>query len=361
MPIPEEFTWQIIAEGLDQPAGLGSALDGTGRLFVIEQAGLIRIIQDGELLSDPFLDLRDRVSTKGSTVAGLLGLAFHPQYAQNGYFFVNYTQAGGSSVIARYETQQDKRAGDPTSELRLLEISFPIGEHKGGDLQFGPDGYLYISVGDGGASGYGDQAGNAENPSSWLGKILRIDVDSDKPYAIPNENPFASGGGLPEVWAYGLRNPWRFTFDRLTGEMFIADVGENRREEINFLPAAAPGGSNFGWNYLEGTEIYKEQPPESLKLVNPVVQYDHTQGCSVTGGAVYRGTALPEWYGIYLYADFCQGNVWGLLKRVNGSWENEILYKIPGFVTSFGQDEEGEVYLVDWTGKIYKLVRLPTN
>jgi glucose/arabinose dehydrogenase len=339
------FTWDLITEGLNQPVGL-AARGWSGRMFVLEQAGVIRTLQDGKLHEDPFLDLRDRVSTKGSTTAGLLGLAFRPQYAQNGSFYIHYSEVGGTSVIARYETIANKHVGDPTSELRLMEISFPIGEHRGGDLEFGPDGFLYISVGDGGASGYGDQEGNAQNPGSWLGKILRIDVDSKEPYGIPSENPFVSGGGLPEVWAYGLRNPWRFTFDRQTGEMYIADVGENLWEEINFLPASFPGGSNFGWNYLEGSAIYGGQPPENLDLTHPVAQYDHSQGCSVTGGVVYRGKTLPEWNGIYLYGDFCQGNVWGLLKKADSSWENELVFKIPGS-TSFGQDEEGEVYLVD--------------
>jgi glucose/arabinose dehydrogenase len=357
LPNPEEFNWQVVTEGVNQPTGMVSSLDGSGRMFVLEQAGLIRIFQDGELLSDPFLDLRERVSMRGSTTAGLLGLAFHPRYAENGYFFIHYTETGGESMIARYQTTKDTGAGDPDSELRLLEISFPVGEHKGGDLAFGPDGYLYISVGDGGAGGYGDQEGNAQNPGTLLGSILRIDVDNQEPYGVPPDNPFVSGGGLPEVWAYGLRNPWRFTFDRLTGDMYISDVGENRWEEINFLPDGTPGGANFGWSYLEGTATYKERPPENLELVYPAAQYDHTQGCSVTGGVVYRGAALPEWHGVYIYGDFCQGNVWGLLKMADGSWENELLHKVQGFITSFGQDEEGEVYLVDLSGKIYKLVR----
>lgn len=357
LPNPDDFTWQVIAEGMDQPTGLVSSLDGSGRVFVLEQAGLIRILQDGKLLSDPFLDLRDRVSTLGSTTAGLLGLAFHPDFAENGFFYLHYTESGGASVIARYEITEDPYAGDPHSETRLLEVSFPVGEHKGGDLAFGPDGYLYISIGDGGAHGYADQEGNAQDPGTILGSILRIDVNSKEPYSIPPSNPFVTGGGLPEVWAYGLRNPWRFSFDRLTGDMYIADVGENHWEEINFLSAGIPGGENFGWSYMEGDEPFKESPPESLELILPIVQYDHTLGCSVTGGVVYRGTALPEWYGVYLYGDFCQGNIWGLLKMPGGNWENELLFKLPAFITSFGQDEDGEVYLVDLTGKIYMLVR----
>jgi glucose/arabinose dehydrogenase len=357
LPDPDEFTWQVLVDDLNQPVGLVSSQDGSGRLFVIEQVGMIWILKDGKLLPDPFLDMRDRVSMKGSNTAGLLGLAFHPNHALNGYFYVHYTDSRGTSVIARHQTSQDADVGDPTSELRLLEISFPIGEHKGGDLAFGPDGYLYISVGDGGTGGYGDQEGNAQNPSTLLGSILRVEVGRGEPYWIPEGNPFVSGGGLPEVWAYGLRNPWRFTFDRLNGDIYISDVGENRWEEINYLPAGSPGGSNFGWSYLEGTSTYKNQPPATVKLVDPVTLYDHTQGCSVTGGVVYRGAMLPEWYGVYIYGDFCLGNVWGLLQKADGSWENELMHKIQGFITSFGQDEDGEVYLVDFTGRIYMLIR----
>lgn len=357
LPNPAEFTWQVFADGLNQPVGLVSSRDGSGRLFVIEQAGLIWIFKNDGLLPTPFLDLRDRVSTQGSTTAGLLGLVFHPNYGENGYFYIHYTDSRGISVIARYQSSMDTDVGDPASESRLFEISFPIGEHKGGDLAFGPDGYLYISVGDGGAAGYGDQEGNAQNPGTFLGSILRVDVDRGELYGIPEDNPYTSGEGLPEVWAYGLRNPWRFTFDRLTGDLFISDVGENRWEEINYLPAGSPGGSNFGWSFLEGTSTYKNQPPATLKLVDPVTTYDHSQGCSVTGGVVYRGATLPEWYGVYIYGDFCLGNIWGLLQKADGSWENELMHKIQGFITSFGQDEDGEVYLVDLTGRIYKLIR----
>jgi glucose/arabinose dehydrogenase len=302
------------------------------------------------------MDLRDRVSTSGGVSRGLLDLVFHPHYADNGYFFVHYTNSSGNSVIARYNVSDDPNITDHQSEFGLLEIEYPLGEHIGGDLAFGPDGYLYISIGDGGGPGDGDQEGNAQNLDSLLGKLLRIDVDGGEPYHIPVDNPFAFGGGKPEVWVSGLRNPWRFSFDPLTGDTYVADVGENQREELNYLPADMPGGANMGWNYYEGSRSFRGEAPDSLIFIYPLVEYDHMEGCSITGGSVYRGTDLPDWYGVYIYGDYCQGKVWGLLQKPDGSWENELLYKLPAFITSFGQDEAGEIYLVDMTGKIYKLV-----
>ncbi|MFC1997057.1 PQQ-dependent sugar dehydrogenase, partial [Chloroflexota bacterium] len=231
---------------------------------------------------------------------------------------------------------------DPSSEMRLLEIGFPIGEHAGGGLAFGPDGHLYISIGDGGAGGNGDEAGNAQNADTFLGALLRLDVDST---------------AEPQVWAVGLRNPWRFSFDELNGDMYIADVGENQLEEINYLPAGSPPGSNFGWNFYEGTEPYKDSPPDNLEMIFPVWTYDHTLGCSVTGGYVYRGQSIPEWYGVYLYGDYCTGNIWGLLQNSDGSWQNSLLFKLPAYITSFGQDQAGEIYMVSITGNVYKLVK----
>jgi glucose/arabinose dehydrogenase len=349
LPDPADYTWALFADSFTQPLGLVSPRDGTGRLFVLEQSGLIYILQNGERLSQPFLDLSDRASTKGSTVHGLLGVAFHPDYAANGFFYVHYTDADGRSIIARYHVSSDPNQADPNSEERLIEITYPIGEHIGGDLAFGPDGALYIPIGDGGGGGNYDQAGNAQNPATLPGSLLRLDVDR---------------GGSPEVWAYGLRNPWRIAFDRLTGDLFIADVGENQWEEINFLPAGTPAGINFGWPYFEGLHTVKGQPPTEAVFNAPVAEYAHTFGCSVTGGQVYRGAALPEWFGVYLYGDFCQGNVWGLLQLPDGGgssdpqWQNARLFQLSGtFITSFGLDEAGEIYLVDYTGEIYRLER----
>ncbi len=340
-PNPEKYTWEIIADGYSRPTGLASPMDGSGRLFVLEQEGLINIIQGDEILQIPFLDLREQTSTKGSTVRGLLGMTFHPKYAENGYFFVHYTQEGGDSVIARYRVSGDPNLADHHSEIRLLEISYPVGEHIGGGLAFGPDGYLYISIGDGGAGGNGDEAGNAQNSDTLLGSILRLDVDKN---------------GEPEIWSIGLRNPWRFSFDPLNGDMYIADVGENRWEEINYLPAGSSTGGNFGWNFYEGTELYKGNPPENLEMIFPIWTYDHTLGCSITGGYVYRGQSIPEWFGVYIYGDYCTGNIWGLLQNPDGSWQNSLLFTLPAYITSFGEGQNGEIYFVSITGKIFKLV-----
>ena len=342
IPDPMDYDWEVIAEGFSRPTGLAAPQDGSGRLFVLEQEGLIHVLQDGQQLPVPFLDLREVASTSGSTVRGLQGMTFHPKYAENGYFFVHYTQEGGDSVIARYQVSDDPNLAHPLTEVRLLEISYPIGEHVGGGMAFGPDGKLYFSIGDGGAGGNGDEAGNAQNPQTYLGSIIRVNVD------IVEE---------PEVWAIGLRNPWRFSFDALTGDLYIADVGENKWEEINYVPAGFSESLNFGWNFYEGNQPYQGTPPESLELTFPVWVYDHSQGISVTGGYVYRGQLLPELFGVYIYGDYGTGNIWGLLQNPENSWQNELLFELPAYITSFGQDESGEIYLVSITGTIYKLVR----
>jgi glucose/arabinose dehydrogenase len=342
IPDPEGYTWELLAEGFSRPTGLASPKDSSGRLFVLEQSGLIHIIAESEVFPIPFLDLRDRVNTKGSTVRGLQGMTFHPNYAQNGYFYLHYTQNEGNSVIARYQVSGDPNLADPSSELRLMEISYPIGEHVGGGLEFGPDGYLYISIGDGGAAGNHDQAGNAQNPKTIPGSLLRLDVDNNTD---------------PQVWAIGLRNPWRFSFDSLNGDLYIADVGENRWEEINYLPAGSPPGANFGWNFFEGDKPFQGLPPNDLELTKPILTYDHTYGCSVTGGYVYRGQSLPTWFGVYLYGDYCSGIIWGLLKNPDSSWQNKRLFQLPAYITSFGQDPVGELYFSSINGKIYKLTQ----
>jgi glucose/arabinose dehydrogenase len=221
-------------------------------------------------------------------------------------------------------------------------------------MVFGPDGYLYMGLGDGGSGG--DPHGNGQNVDTWLGKILRVDVNGGEPYAIPADNPFASGGGKPEIWAYGLRNPWRFSFDRLTGDMYIADVGQNQWEEVDFQPAGAPGGANYGWNYLEASHAFRGNPPADAKLVPPVFEYEHGLGCSITGGYVYRGEALPELRGIYLASDFCTGKIWGLLRAADGTFQSQELFQTGYNVTSFSQDQQGEIYLLDQaSGGVYRL------
>lgn len=338
------YQWQMIASGLLRPDTL--SVDGSGRLFVIEKPGRIRIIQNDQLLDQPFLDISNRVGSSGNE-QGLLGLAFHPKYAQNGRFFVNYTDNNGNTVIARYQVSGDPNVADPNSEVKLLGIDQPFQNHNGGELAFGPDGYLYMGLGDGGSQG--DPYNNAQNTKVLLGKILRVDVDSAEPYAIPRDNPFGN-----EVWAYGLRNPWRFSFDKATGDLYIGDVGQDTWEEIDYLPKGSPGGTNFGWNLREGAHDYNGSA--SPELTEPVAEYSHQEGgCSVTGGYVYRGS-MPEWNGIYLFGDYCTGLIWGLIHAGN-NWQKQQLFDVDFTITSFGQDEKGEVYLVSDSGGVYRLAR----
>lgn len=351
-PSTDGLSWQQIASGLQRPIGLFNAGDGSKRLFVLEQPGRIRIIKDGQLLPAPFLDITDRVGMNGSE-QGLLGLVFHPDYKNNGYFYVNYTDARANTVIARFKVSADPDLAKVSSEKVLLYVHQPYPNHKGGELAFGPDGYLYIGLGDGGLEG--DPLLTGQNVNTLLGKLLRIDVDHGDPYAIPADNPFSKGGGRPEIWAYGLRNPWRFSFDKPTGDLYIADVGQDTYEEIDYLPAGSPGGENFGWSYREGFHPYKGNPPAGLKLVDPVMEYDHSLGCAVIGGAVYRGLNLPAWDGVYFYGDFCSGNVWGLKRDASGTWQSQLLFNTGASITSFGLDEAGEIYLVNWKGTIFRL------
>jgi glucose/arabinose dehydrogenase len=355
LPDPAGYEWTLTVAGLNAPVGLENAKDGSGRLFAIEQPGLIRIIQNGSLLSTPFLDIRSRVGSSGSE-QGLLGLAFHPRYTENGYFFVNYTDLRGDTVIARYRVSADPSLADPTTEQSLLEMPQPFANHNGGDMAFGPDGYLYISLGDGGSGG--DPRNNGQSVDTLLGKLLRIDVDEVEGYSIPTDNPFVEGGGLPEIWAYGLRNPWRISFDKLTGDLYIADVGQNSWEEINFQPAGSQGGENYGWNLMEASHCFQSPGCDQSGLTLPVVEYAlHVQGdCAVTGGYVYRGSSLPAWQGVYIYGDYCSGRVWGLFQNQAGVWENGLLFETSARVTTFGQDEGGEIYLVDHSGSVYQLV-----
>lgn len=340
-PDPGAYTWQLIASDLERPVDLQA--DGLGRLFVIEKVGRIRILQDGQLFFAPFLDITDRVNNSGNEM-GLLGLAFHPNYLQNGFFYVNYTGRGGNTFISRFNASGD--SADPNSEKILLTVDQPFPNHNGGALTFGPDGYLYAGLGDGGLGG--DPFGNAQSLGTLLGKILRIDVNNGDPYAIPADNPFGS-----EIWAYGLRNPWRISFDKLTGDLYIGDVGQDIWEEIDFLPAGSPGGANFGWDFREGAHDYDGNAPSGL--VDPVAEYSHAEGgCSVTGGYVYRG-AMTEWNGIYLFGDYCTGFTWGLI-RSGGTWQKQRLFDLDVTITSFGQDETGEIYLTSDNGGVYRLV-----
>ncbi len=351
---PGKATWALIVSGLDRPVGLTHAEDGSGRVFVIEKRGDIRLIKGASLGSTPFLDIQDRVGSQGSE-QGLLGLVFDPQYTQNGFFYVNYTDLSGDTNISRFSvTKQNPDLADPGSEIVLLHVNQPFPNHNGGGLAFGPDGFLYIGLGDGGSEG--DPLRTGQSLDTLLGKMLRIDVSKGEAYSIPPDNPFVNGGGKPEIWAYGLRNPWRFSFDRQTGDLYIGDVGQNTWEEVDFLPKGSPGGANFGWSYREGMHPYQDTPPQGITLVEPVAEYSHDEGgCSTTGGYVYRGQALPAWQGIYLFGDYCSGKVWGLQREANGQWMRSLLFQTNAHITSFGEDEVGELYLTDDLGGVYRL------
>ena len=330
------------------------------RLFVVEKAGRIRLVENGAVQPAPFLDITDRVGSRGSE-QGLLSVAFPSDYTAGGLFYVDYTDLNGNTVVARYRRSADNpRQADPTSEQKILQIDQPAPNHNGGQLQFGPDGYLYIGMGDGG--GAGDQWGNAQAAGVLLGKILRVDVSGADAYTIPADNPFiGKAEARPEIWALGLRNPWRFSFDRATGDLYIADVGQNTYEEVDFQPVHSPGGQNYGWNRMEGNHCYKPSSGcDSSGTVLPVAEYDHTQGCSITGGYVYRGTRFPQMAGIYFFADFCSGKVWGLGRNTSGAWRMDFLLDSGLGPSSFGEDAAGEIYLVGYQeGTIYRLTAAP--
>jgi glucose/arabinose dehydrogenase len=350
-PDPNAYAWMPFVAGLYLPVDIRNAGDGSGRLFVVERPGRIRIVKDGLLFQDPFLDISDRVGSKGSE-QGLLGLAFHPNYETNGFFYVNYTDRNGDTVISRFSVGPDSNRADPGSELRMLGVPQPYANHNGGAVAFGPDGYLYLGLGDGGSQG--DPNGNGQSLNSLLGKILRLDVDHDVPYSIPADNPYAASGEVyQEIWASGLRNPWRFSFDPASGDLYIGDVGQNDWEEIDIDPAGV-GGLNFGWNSYEGNHPYAGSA-SSAAFAFPVAEYNHNMGCSVTGGVVSRGANLPAWNGIYLYGDFCTGFVWGLLTQ-GGSWQSQLLFQTGLGLSTFGVDEAGDVYVADYrSGTIYRL------
>lgn len=351
-----------VAEGFDQPLLVLGAGDGSGRLFVAEKGGLLKVVRDGEIEPEPFLDMTDAVSTDSER--GLLGIAFPQGFAEHGRFYVSYTDRTGTSVISRFLAEGD--SASRASETELLRVPQPYANHNGGHVVFGPDGYLYTSLGDGGSGG--DPMGNGQDLMSLLGAMLRIDVGESPDsaigpdldgYAIPEDNPFADGNAaLPEIWSYGLRNPWRFSFDRETGDLWIGDVGQNAVEEIDFQPASSEGGENWGWNLFEGTSPY---PPDRSVTENqddfswPIVEYRHPTGRSVTGGHVYRGDDFLQMQGVYLYGDFATGRIWGLVRGAGGASENRELLESGLQVVSFGEDDEGELYVVDFAGALYRV------
>ena len=339
-----------IASGLQAPVAITHANDT--RLFITEQPGRVVIYDGTSILQTPFLDIRSLVRSGGEE--GLLSVAFHPRYRENGFFYVYYNDTAGDIVIARYRVSSDPNRADPNSAMIVLRIPHPtFPNHNGGQLQFGPDGYLYIGTGDGGSGGA--PPNNAQNLNVLLGKLLRIDVDAGSPYAIPPSNP-----SFPrrEIWAYGLRNPWRFTFDRENGDLWIADVGQGQIEEIDLQRASSVGGENYGWRRMEGTRCFN--PSNNCSdgtLVLPVIEYGHQNGaCSVTGGYRYRGSDFLRLRGMYIYADFCNGVMWGAVENSDGTFTTRTLLSTGRAVSSFGEDIRGELYLADYGGRIFRIV-----
>jgi len=337
---------QQVVGGLTNPVGITNAGDGSNRLFITLQNGRIVIVQNGQLRPTPFLDVSALVSCCGER--GLLGVAFHPSYETNRIFFINYTDRNGDTVVARYRARtDDPNVADPSSASILLVVAQPFANHNGGDIRFGPDGYLYVPLGDGGSGG--DPGNRAQNLNELLGKILRIDIDSGSPYSIPPTNPFLGrSGARPEIWALGMRNPWRTSFDKLTGDYWIGDVGQGALEEIDFQPATSAGGENYGWRRMEGTRCFN--PGANCNdgtLTLPVYEYGRSVGVSVTGGYVYRGTRYPGLAGTYLFADFVTGVIFGTTRNASSFITNQLADS-PYLISSFGEDEDGELYLLDY-------------
>ena len=348
------------ASGLTSIVGITHA--GDDRLFVVNQRGFIHIVSaSGDVNPQPFLNISESVVYGGER--GLLGLAFHPDYKSNGFFFVNYVGKGDSTHISRFRVSaSDMNMADPQTELKILTIGQPFSNHNGGDLCFGPDGYLYIGLGDGGSGG--DPGNRAQNPQQLLGKMLRIDVDNGNPYDVPPTNPYYNSSTvLPEIWAMGLRNPWRFSFDRLTGDLWIADVGQNAFEEVNFQPANSKGGENYGWKCYEGNQVYNASACNSeISFSFPVFAYPQDTECSVTGGYVYRGSADSPFYGKYFFTDYCSDRIW-TLHKAGDSWIKEDFGRFQGNnFSTFGEDVNGQLYVGGLSsGKIFKINNRATS
>jgi glucose/arabinose dehydrogenase len=346
---PADLVLQQVAQGYSDPVVVTGARDGSGRLFVVEQKGRILIVGEGVLL-----DISTLVDSS-SNEQGLLGLAFHPDFANNGYFYVNYThdQPGTDpdlTRVSRFEISVgDPDTADPSSEKILLSFDQTAPNHNGGDLHFGPDGYLYIATGDGG--GVEDPNDHGQSLDTLLGKVLRIDVDIGDPYGIPQDNPFVGDGdALDEIWAYGLRNPWRFSFDRLNGDLFIGDVGQQVREEIDLQRASSGGGENYGWSCMEGDLVQDFNPCDGAPLTAPILVYGHNPECSVTGGFLYRGN-IGGLHGRYVFGDYCSGVIW-FASESAGVWSAEVFQDTAMDISSFGEGDDGELYVLDHDGGV---------
>ncbi len=357
---PPLLSYELVATGVNWPLGVEFPNDGSGRMFIVEHNGRIKIHDGGEgldVLPTPFLDVSDLVPCVGNSWCGekgLLGMAFHPQYATNGFFYIYYTDTDRDGVLARYSVSADPDVADPDSAevLLFLDLTNPD-HHFAGKLAFGPeDGYLYLSLGDNASSE------DAQDPSTLLGSVVRLDVDGGFPYAIPPDNPFAGDpSGRDEIWVYGLRNPWRATFDRMTGDLFIGDVGNTAWEEIDYLPAGDPGGANYGWPIMEGAHC-RQAGCDTTGLTTPILEYPHGGGvCSIVGGYRYRGARYPRLQGYYVYADWCNGSIWGAVPDGEGGWSSDLLASEVSAVTSFGENPEGELYIAEHRipGNIYHL------
>jgi len=355
-PLPGNFTLalQSVASGLSNPVYVTTP-PGDSRLFVVEQAGRIRIVQNGQLATTPFLDITSRVASGGER--GLLSVAFHPQFQSNGFFYVYFTGLSGEIRVERFAVSANPDVANGASSKVILTVSHPRSNHNGGLALFGPDGMLYLGLGDGG--GAGDPDKNGQNPNTLLGALLRINVDGGDPYSIPAGNPFANrNDARPEIWAIGLRNPWRFAFDAVDGFLYVADVGQDVLEEVNVIPSSR-SGANFGWNVMEGSSCYAASACSKTGLEIPPVEYSHSGGgCSITGGFVYRGSALPEIAGHYFYSDYCAGFIRSF-RYSNGVATDQRTWDLGnlGSVTSFGRDAAGELYLTTSGGRVYKFVR----
>ena len=347
-----------VASGLDQPVYLTAPVSDP-RLFIVEQPGRIRVVENGRLLAKPFLDIVDKVRSGGEQ--GLLSVAFHPQYRSNGFLFVNHTDKNGDTRIERYTVSTDRNVADPRSAKLILSIDQRYSNHQGGLNLFGPDGMLYIGMGDGGSQG--DPHGNGQNRNVLLAKLLRLNVDRGEPYLIPAANPYAKGGGRAEIWAIGLRNPWRFSFDRFSGLLYIADVGGDRFEEVNVVPMSI-AGVNYGWNVMEGPQCSRSSGCDQTGLQKPALSYatHENSTCAIIGGSVYRGQKIPEIKGQYFYSDYC--NSWlRSFGFADGKVTDQHEWPIGklGSITSFGEDAQGELYMCTSSGRVYRIIKSPGN
>ena len=357
-PPTSDVTLDRVVSGLSFPLDFAGPRGDPSRWFIAEKGGRIRVVRDGGLLATPFLDLSAQVS--GGSEQGLLGITFHPRYPADPRVFVDYTDLAGNTHVASYRVSADADQADAASGVDILLVDQPFANHNGGGVAFGADGFLYIGLGDGGSEG--DPQGNGQSLATLLGKILRIDVDSTTPYAIPGGNPFRStAGARAEIWSFGLRNPFRFSFDRAGGDLYIGDVGQDRREEIDFAPASSAGGENYGWNRTEGTLCFAASDCDRTGITFPITEYGHDGGaCAVTGGYVYRGGAIPSLRGHYFYGDFCAGFVKSLRVDGGGAADQRDWPQLApgGQITSFGQDAAGEVYIVTAGGSVFRIAPL---